>query len=232
MPIVIILLISWLLAVPLRAQGSWDVPRRSLEILLDGFLDEWQQFPPFSLAPSRPGIVREGDFEEGSLSLDLRALWDDQSLYLALDWKDDVWDIQEVLRRNAVWVTPENRRRDRMLFFDYFKFNIREAAYDFVYWISPRVNEEGPYGWHRLLEGLKGMEAATSRPPVSARQANGRVTMEILMSWEELRLKPRAGRGFPLSLLLSDSDHPGRPLEYKLRHLRWLGWEGELRLLD
>ncbi|UCF37600.1 MAG: hypothetical protein JSU96_01660 [Acidobacteriota bacterium] len=218
------------LGVALGADGAqWNIPSRDREILIDGFTSEWAGVPTFQITPERKDLRSGGTFKEGDVALSIQALWDEQYLYLALRWSDDVWDIKEVGRKDAVWVDSEGKRRDRMYFYDNLKFHIRASDYDYTLWLSPRVNEEGPFVWARLLEGYKGMERATATPMVSSREQNdGSVTMEVMLLWKELRLKPGDDFSMPLTLVLSDGDHPGRMLDYKVEFLKWLGWVGKL----
>jgi hypothetical protein len=218
---------------PLSAQTFWDVPRRDREIHVDGLLDEWEGVPAILLAPSVEGLRSDGPFEgDGDVRADIRAMWDTDYLYLAVSWADDVWDVEEVRRQDAVWIGPEGTRRDRMYFFDYLRFQIREPDYDYTLWVSPRVDGRGPFFWTRLLEGFRGRERATAAPMISAQERDGRVTMEIILMWNQLRRKPERNRPVPLTLILTDSDHPGRFLESKLEFLKWLTWRGAIRFVD
>jgi hypothetical protein len=145
-------------------------------------------------------------------------------------WTDDTWDIQRVRRRDAVWLTPDRKRRDRTLFFDYLKFHIRRSDYDYTFWMTPRIESRGPYSWHRLLKGYRGMETATSAPIITARQKQKVATLEVLFSWKEMSIKPKSGMHIPLRLILADSDMPGTSLEMKLPELKAIRWRGSLAL--
>lgn len=222
----ILLLLSGGLAGEGLSQSTFSVPRRTQDVLVDGFLHEWSHVPVLEMHPELTGLGVEGEFKEDDVRLQLQAQWDDQYLYLALTWHDDSWDIQEVTRRDAVWVDASGKRRDRMLLFDFLKFHIRQSNYDYTLWVSPRHQDQGPFFWHRLLEGYRGMERAAGSPMVTAREhEDGRVTMELMFLWRELRLKPR--QGFPLTLILADSDLPGRLPEYKAGFMKSLTWRGQ-----
>jgi hypothetical protein len=212
--------------VPLRGQQRWEIPERQRHIQIDGFTDEWQGVPWLKLSPS------SGDegFKEGDVELRVQGLWDKENLYLAMHWTDDIWDIERVRRRDAVWLTPDRRRRDRTLFYDYLKFHIRRSDYDYTFWLTPRIESRGPFGWHRLLKGYKGMETATSAPIVTARQKQHTATLEVLFSWKEMSIKPKSGRTIPLLLTLADSDLPGTSLEMKLEQLKAIRWRGAMIL--
>ena len=211
-------------------QPVWEVPRRSTDIHMDGFLEDWRGIPHKTISLDAPAVRRQGEFGADDLEIAVQALWDEDNLYLAVRWKDDIWDIESIQRNDAVWVTPQRRRRDRMLFFDYLKFRILRADYDYLLWLSPRISGQGPFMWQRLLAGLKGMEAATSPPLVIARDQSDLATLEVQFPWRELRLKPDDKRPIPLTLLFSDSDLPGSFLEGKLQHLKWLEWNGSMQL--
>lgn len=208
------------------AQQRWEIPQRQRHIQIDGFTDEWQGVPWIRLSPS------SGDqgFKEDDVELQIQGVWDKENLYLAMRWTDDVWDIQRVRRRDAVWLTPDRRRRDRMLFYDFLKFHIRRSDYDYTFWMTPRIESRGPFRWHRLLKGYRGMETATSEPIVTARQKEQTATLEVLFSWEEMDIKPKPGRVIPLLLTLADSDLPGTSLELKLEQLKAVRWRGSMIL--
>jgi hypothetical protein len=184
------------------------------------------------LSPEESNLESGGDLTPSDVHLEIQMLWDKEYLYLGLRWRDTVWDIEEITRRDAVWVDQENRRRDRMFFFDNLKFHIRKSDYDYTFWISPRVNEEGPYMWYRLLEGYGGMERATGSPMVTAREIDGEVTAEIMLIWKQLKLEAKEGVEYPLALVVADGDFPGRLLDFKLDHIKWLGWRGSMKLIE
>lgn len=225
-----LLFVFGLLMIPMFAQSNWTVPRRDRDILVDGDLQEWTSVAVLDLSPQATGVQPGGKFHDQDVDLRVQAMWDDDSLYVALNWSDDVWDIQEVTRRDAVWIDPDKKRRDKMYFFDYFKFHLRDAEYDYTLWLSPRSKDEGPFEWCRLLEGYRGLERATANPMISARSENGRSTIEMLLSWSELRLKPDDLTKIPLTLIVSDSDDPGRIIESKLENVKWLAWRGMVSL--
>lgn len=212
------------------AQNVWTVPQKDRQIQVDGFIEDWEGVPALVLSPDSRAAMTNGDFGEGDLQVQLQAFWDHQYLYLAVRWEDNLWDTEEIQRRNAVWVSPDKRRRDRMLFFDFFKFQIRRADYDYLFWFAPRINDRGPFGWHRLLEGLQGMETATAPPLMTPREQDGVATMEILLLWREMRIKPDSRKPIPVTLLVSDSDLPGRFIETKLREMKSVEWNGQIRL--
>ena len=210
------LLNTFLLCSGLFAESAWEVRERQIEILLDGYLDEWVDVPSIALVPGGAGLQEAGEFGDDDLALRVMALWDKKYLYLALDWRDDIWDIEKVPRREAVWIDPKGTRRDRMHFYDNFKFHIRKSDYDYTMWISPRAGDEGPHYWCRLLEGYGGMERATGAPMITGREQEGRVTLEVLLLWKQLKLKPKKNQRFPLALVVADADLPGKLLDSKV----------------
>ena len=200
-------------------QNIFEIKKNDREILIDGFLDEWDGVPALILAPGEKGIRTSGELSSSDVRVEVHALWDKQYLYLGLKWKDAVWDIEKITRKNAVWMDQDNRRRDRMYFYDNLKFHIRKSDYDYTFWLSPVANEEGPFMWYRLLEGYGGMERATGTPMVSAKEQGDEMTAEVMLIWKQLKLKGKKGAEYPLTLVVADSDNPGRLLEYKLEHL-------------
>ena len=222
----------FLLPTALFADTVWEIPEREVDILIDGFLDEWEGVPAMVLEPGGSDVQSAGEFGQDDLRAEIRALWDKEYLYVALDWQDNVWDIQDVSRREAVWVDSNGRRRDRMHFFDNIKFHIRKSDYDYTMWLSPRVADAGPFSWCRLLQGYGGMERATSAPTITARDHGNRATIEVVLLWKQLRIKPKKNQNVPLRLVIADSDLPGKMLDSKVQFLKWLGWKGQFRIVE
>jgi hypothetical protein len=229
---ILILLFALITAIPCYAQDVMEIPKRDREILIDGFLNEWNGVPAKILAPGEEDIRAGGELTPNDVRLEIQALWDEQYIYLGLHWKDQVWDIEEITRKDAVWMDEDNRRRDRMYFYDNLKFHIRKSDYDFTLWLSPATSEKGPFMWYRLLEGYGGMERATGHPMVSFKESEDGLTAELMLIWQQLKLKGDKGEEYPLTLVVADSDDPDRLLEYKLEHLKWLGWQGMIRLVE
>ncbi|RPI27819.1 MAG: hypothetical protein EHM61_07170 [Acidobacteria bacterium] len=214
------------------AQTTWVVPQKRTGIQIDGFVQEWEGIQGLRLEAGSPGVQAEAISQAEDVNVIVKAVWDKENLYLALQWKDNTWDIEQVLRQQAVWLSPQQQRRDRMLFYDFLKIQISDIDFDYVLWLTPRINNRGPYSWGRLLAGGKRMEKATSPPAISSRQADGTATVEILFQWSELQTKPKEGKALPLTLLLADSDLPGKPLELKLKQLKSLVWTGTIKLMN
>jgi hypothetical protein len=219
-----------LLLNPLFAQDLWQVPQTKEPIRVDGHLDEWQGVPAVVLEQGRIRVSSTGSFKPEDLRVTVRALWDKDRLYVALEWKDDIWDIRQVRRNEVVWVSPDGQRRDRMIFFDNLRFQIKEVDYDYTLWLSPRIADQGPYAWNRLQKKVKGVEVAVQVPSIAVRYNEGVATMELALPFKDLRLKGKVGRSYPVSLLVADSDSPGAPLEVKLNKLKWLEWNGQIVL--
>ncbi len=230
--LVLILLISSISSVELAAQAVWQIPKKAAAIQVDGFLQEWDAVPGLTLQVGAPNVRSEAISLPDDVSVVAKAVWDKDNLYVALEWKDNTWDVEQVLRQQAVWLTPQQQRRERMLFYDYFKIQMSDVEFDYVFWVTPRIDNRGPYSWCRLLSGAKRMEKATSPPAISTRQQDGRATLEILFAWRELNAKPKAGKTWPLTLLVADSDLPGKPLELKLQQLKSLIWDGAIKLAE
>jgi hypothetical protein len=225
-------LVCLLLTLTSQAEGTWEIFRTSDDIQVDGFLEEWQTVPALVLSAGKPGVGSHGHFGSSDLTLKVRALWDSESLYLAVTWEDNEWDVHKVPRHEAVWVSPDKRRRDRMQFFDNLKFHIEEPFYSYILWISPRVGDQGPFLWHRLLQGPRGMETAIGAPLVTGRFQKDEATLEIMLHWEDLKKEPKLNKEIVLTLLVADSDLPGKMLETKSKQLKWLQWDGRIKLTE
>jgi hypothetical protein len=213
-----------------QADNVWLVPHRTVPIQVDGLLDEWASVPGILIQAGTAGVQAEGIDSAADVTVRAQAVWDDENLYIALEWKDDTWDIEEVSRQNAVWVTPRQQRRDRTLFYDFVKLNLRGENYDYIIWVSPRIERRGPFLWQRLLEGPRRMETATSPPAINSREGEDSATLEMMFRWRELKLKPKKETNLLITVMVTDSDLPGKPLELKLRQLKNLQWEGWMQL--
>ncbi len=228
----VVLLTFCLSSLNVLGQAVWEVRKKQTAIQVDGFLEEWDAIPGLTVQPGAPNVRSESITQADDASLVAKAVWDGDNLYMGLQWTDNTWDVEQVLRQQAVWLTPQQQRRERMLFYDYLKIQMSDPDFDFVLWVSPRINNRGPYSWSRLLMGAKRMETAISPPVISGRQQEGSASLEILFPWRELHAKPKAGKTLPLTLLLADSDLPGKPLELKLPQLKSLVWDGVIKLAE
>lgn len=229
----LILVTVFISCLSVHGQAVWEVQKKPAEIQIERLLQEWDAVPGLALQVGAPGVQAESVNQTDDVAVVAKAVWDKDNLYVALEWKDNTWDVQQVLRQQAVWVTPQQQRRERMLFYDYLKMHLTDPEFDYILWLTPRIDNRGPYSWCRMLSGGKRMEKAISPPAISARQeADGKATVEILFSWAELQTKPRAGKTLPLTLVLADSDLPGKPLELKLQQLKSLVWNGVIKLTE
>ena len=212
--------------------SKWLIPYSSSGVLVDGFLTDWQGLPAIELDPAATGVkvagIPAGDYATASV----KAFWDETGLYLAVDWKDDIWDVQRVPRSEAVFLARDGRRRDRMYLHDNLLIQIRDVKYNYLLWTSPRIDGQGPYYWQRLQRGGKFLERATHVPVITPRESDGRATLEIMLTWEQLGLKPKEVRkkGLRAILTLADSDSPEMSLEGKLGRVGRLGWTGLIEL--
>ena len=212
--------------------SSWSIPYRSSEVLVDGFLSDWEGVPSIQLDPAVSGVkvagIPAGDYATASV----KAFWDQTGLYLAVDWRDDIWDVQQVKRSEAVFLASDGRRRDRMYLHDNIRIQFRDVKYNYLLWASPRIDGRGPYYWQRLQKGGKFLERATHVPVINPRASAGRATLEIMLTWKQLGLKPKEMRkkGLRAVLTLADSDSPEMSVEGKLDRVGRLDWTGLIEL--
>ncbi len=185
---------------------------------MDGFLSDWEGLPSIQLDPAVSGVkvagIPAGDYATASV----KAFWDQTGLYLAIEWRDDIWDVEQVKRSEAVFLASDGRRRDRMYLYDNIRIQFRDVKYNYLLWVSPRVDGRGPYYWQRLQRGGKFLERATHVPVINPRASAGRATLEIMLTWKQLGLKPKEMRkkGLRAILTLADSDSPELSVEGKL----------------
>ena len=210
----------------------WSIPYRSSPVLVDGFLSDWEGVPSIQLDPAAAGVkvagLPSGDYATASV----KAFWHQTGLYLAVDWKDDIWDIERVTRSEAVFEASDGRRRDRMYLYDNIRFQFRHVKYNYLLWASPRIDGRGPYYWQRLQRGGKFLERATHVPVITPRASDGRATLEIMLTWQQIGLKPKDVRkkGLRAILTLADSDFPKMSVEGKLDRVGRLDWTGLIEL--
>ena len=212
--------------------SRWSIPYRSSEVLMDGFLSDWEGLPSIQLDPAVSGVkvagIPAGDYATASV----KAFWDQTGLYLAIEWRDDIWDVQQVKRSEAVFLASDGRRRDRMYLYDNIRIQFRDVKYNYLLWVSPRVDGRGPYYWQRLQRGGKFLERATHVPVINPRASDGRGTLEIMLTWKQLGLTPKNMRkkGLRAILTLADSDSPEMSVEGKLGRVGRLDWTGLIEL--
>lgn len=213
----------------LSAQTTWTI-RKADEgmVQMDGRLTEWQSVEPLKLSPQSPGVESQGQFNPEDVDLEVRAVWNKEGLYMALQWKDDQWDIRDIPRREAVWITPEGRRRSRMVFYDNLNLELSRRNYNYFAWISPRAGGEGPFSWAKRT-GEERLERASSPPLISVTTGeDGTVTMEWLFRWKELGLKGRRYKDLFFRLQVADGDLPDALPEAKLAAVKSLTLRGRV----
>jgi len=216
-----------------HAATSLTSPKVDTEIRVDGSLEEWQATPALEITPTAANLNVSGEFKDSDFNFKIRSKWNKQYLYLAIEWHDDTWDIEEVSRKEATWHDEDTgQRRDRMYFFDNFKLHIRESDYDYTLWVSPQAEDNGPYYWSRLLIGYRGNERAGAKPMLRASSNGDTSTIEMMIVWKQLKLKPKGGLVVPIRMSVSDSDLPGRFEETKIPALKSVEWVGNLTLID
>lgn len=221
-----LLIIGTLFTAPAAAQNLWTVHQAPGHIQMDGRLDEWQGITPVVLQPAGGGAQSEGEFGANDLRLTVRAAWKKDGFYMALEWEDNSWDVQEVTRNEANWIDPEGKRRNRMVFFDNMSLQLRRSNMHYTVWVSPRANELGPFSWAKLF-GKKRMELAGTPPLISSYVSDdGRVSMELLFQWKDMLLKPKSYKDLLFRIDVADSDLSGQPLESKLDTLKSLQYAG------
>ena len=94
------------------------IPFRSDDVLIDGFLTDWKNVPALHIDPMAWG-VKVGGLPKGEFATVIfKAFWDKTGIFLSVDWRDDIWDVQQVKRSEAIYVASDGRRRNRMLLQD------------------------------------------------------------------------------------------------------------------
>ena len=216
------------------AGGPFQIGYKSREILLDGRLDDWNGVTGIELSPGVAGVKSSGDIGEDDIRVGLRALWDEEGLYLAVEWTDDEWDVTRIRRREAIFVDNDGRRRNRMRLYDNLMVQIKEVNYDYTLWVSPRADGQGPFYWQKLLKGENAFESATHVPVITPREGEPTTSLEIMIRWKQIRSNPKRfkKRGLPIYISVSDGDSPGVPVEAKIGKAGRLDWQGLAPLLQ
>ncbi|HSR69603.1 MAG TPA: hypothetical protein VLU25_16855 [Acidobacteriota bacterium] len=207
---------------------TWTISRVNEGFVqMDGRLDEWQGVEPLLLTPGASGVRSEGSFAENDLRVEVRAVWDKQGLYMAVQWQDDQWDVLDIPRQEAVWISPQGRRRIRMVFYDNLNLELSRKNYNYYAWISPRAEGRGPFSWARRI-GKERLEMASSPPLISVVAEEEKVTMEWLFRWKELGLKGKSYKDLSFRIQVADGDLPGALPEAKLDAVKTLTRAGRL----
>lgn len=231
MKLTLIALASSLLGQSIMAQSSWSVPHIERPPQMDGRLDDWSAIEPIVLSPSHGPGRAKGEFNGASdLRLEVRAAWSSKGLHVGLLWQDDIWDVRRIARKDSIWVSPTEKRRNVMYFHDNLKFHLFRPNFNYLVWVSPRSSGKGPFHWTRAF-GKKGLELASSPPLISTTVAqDGSVTMEWLFRWKDWPLKGKSYKDLRFSLEIADSDWPQQPPESKESRLKSLQWAGSMLL--
>ncbi len=197
---------------------------------IDGHLKEWHNVPGivFSSNDSTPGVFDEGrkPFDGiNDLHVNLKLAWNDDGLFAAIEWRDDVIDTRRVsTRAEARWEHPSgNGARDGMYFSDNIVLRIQRGDnYYYGNWMSPM--DQNPHQWQLLRLGPQGTAYTETDKPImtSRRVENGKVLIEAFWSWEMLHFKPRANEIVKIRIIPTDADQPGIPFEIKERNVKYM----------
>ena len=188
--------------------GFVGVPRANTSITVDGNLDEaaWEKAPVLSMDERRQMYGTETTSWDGpkDLSGDMRLLWDENNLYIAVEVVDDVF--RNVKKDQLLWagdglqflVDPYGAQEESEGFYDYL---CGSGAKGDQMWCGRTAHAEVPIG--ELPESTFASSEANNSP-------GGRI-YEIAMPWSRLKpLTPAAGSRIGFSLVINEDDGGGR----------------------
>ncbi len=229
------------------ARADWRIPRSDAQVTVDGDLSEWRDAPRLELRKGAPEVSSpQGDrYQPDDAAVRIAGRWNDTGIFLALEWRDDVWDARELTLEEPFCRDRRGNRIDCFYFFDYLKFAIRgpdTAKPEFIYtlWLSPKLRDKGPFVWSKLYAGTDRARVDTPKPRVAGSYADGRSLFEVHIPWQTLgdglTAQIRKRGDFPLMLLLVDGDSPrlgdDKSAELRLRRVKYLVWRESAKLTD
>ena len=184
-------------------------PHAAAPPVLDGHLDEWSPLPQAVMATAEDWRPAASQFAEyggpKDISADLRFLWDNRALYLAVETRDDAL----VRVRSASQID----QGDSLVIS--FAGEAPEQLNQFVVALLRGAS----LVWRAQPSGRAG-EAKTVGRGIWARPEEGggwRVTYELTFPWSELApLRPIPGQEFTLTISVCDDD--GKGIEGCLEH--------------
>jgi len=188
-------------AQPLPASQEVICPKVVFSPTLDGRLDDWPPLPQVVIAgatewhPAAAEFATYGGPED--ISTDVRCVWDNQALYLAVETRDDnlirVQSAREIDRGDSIVLS--------------FAGDGEAAANQFVV----ALLRGGSLVYRAQPAGRAG-EVRTVDRALAARQEEGswRLLYELAFPWSEMApLRPIPGQGFALTVSACDDDGAG-----------------------
>ena len=216
----IVFLSLFFITCPGQPQEFGTIPQTS-SIWIDGNHTEWGNVPTLFLSSSDSTITEgKGTFEKSSLELDIQVAWNEEDLYVAAFWEDDVLDVIDIPLDSVLWTGhPDGLRRDKMYYYDNLAIRLRVPNY-FGYWLTPGNMEKG------------GLQHAELINPSSAIKQIDEHTffIESKVSWRELGIRPSVGDTVNLQIIAPDSDTPSSSLLEKNPSTKYLLWQEDVVL--
>ena len=209
-----------------------DIELAKWPLAIDGYLTEWGGVLPIVLQPGGEDIGLRGAFNGiDDHEADAYAVWDEDSLYVAVAVNDDAVVIAKIRPEDQVWTGAGGQRKDRMFYYDHLKVFIRKAGSNVGHniWVTPKQPDGELYYWGHRQRSPPEEELPVS---LAGELVRGTYTFEMALPWSWLEISPRAGTVFNAMILVVDSDLPGVAIEDKIAQEaeKWIWWTGEFRL--
>lgn len=206
-------LVLCLIAFPAVAQTPYTIGMQSA-LAVDGDLSEWAEVEAVTVVPSADSVTTIGEFEgENDLAIRMRSAWNQEGLFFAIEWQDEVRDPHIIPLDSARWDSPLNRPLDRMYFYDNLVIRILTEERFYGVWMAPRTEE--PYQWDvvRYNDGETDIAEEIKATRIHAQStAEDRMVFEVVIPWDQIQWQPEAGLQFEMRLIIPDSDFPDLPL--------------------
>lgn len=210
--LVIILFVVFACGKPQKQFGYFP---HSNSIVIDGQSEDWVNISSLNLSSADSTITEgKGTWTDDDLDLTVQTAWDEEYLYVAATWKDNVFDVKNTPLDSVIWNGhPDGLRRDRMYYYDNLAIRLRLPNY-IGFWLTPGNLENNGYQHGELIN------------PVTAINQVDESTffIEAKILWKEMVYTPIVGDSISFQVIASDSDHPSYSLLEKNDATKYILW--------
>lgn len=187
------------------------------------------------ITPGADSVVTSGDFEnENDLAVGVRSAWNEDGLFFAIEWQDDVRDPHVIPLDSARWDSPLGRPLDRMYFYDNLVIRILTEDRFYGVWMAPREDE--PYQWDvvRYNDGQTDISEEIRASRIHAQVlGDGFMMLEVGIPWDQIARQPEPGLRFEMRFIIPDSDRLDLLLDVeKIRSSAYIAQYFDVTLVD
>ena len=197
-----------LLALDSHGQEAIGV-KKVMDMDLNSKEEVWQSVSSHEFNASNSGDFEvAGEFVEGDLDISLKLAWNDEALFVYIDWLDNDRDSKRIPKDSSTFTTASGRRMDKMYLYDNMKIQLRFEGYNYVNWFQP---DKKALQWHSLRKRNSDGKSTVldiSEPSFTCIENSGEYSLRVKYQWEDFQLENGVPSDIQFLLLVNDRDNP------------------------